>query len=130
MIKNIAFAILVSSLGAIAIWNTYRVRILSTKINLLMAEKITNFYQKDEELDKEGFLKFVSDSRDLAFEYIEEVQSGITKFVSDVDPVISYFDTYGEVIWTPMTESMQTISIAYKDLKQLLPKEDDAIQKP
>ena len=33
----------------------------------------------------EGFLKFVSDSRDWAFEYIEEVQTAISDYVAALD---------------------------------------------
>ncbi len=45
----------------------------------------------------EAFLKFVSDSRDWAYQYIDEVQSGINKFVTDIEPEIAYFDEYGVV---------------------------------
>ena len=35
----------------------------------------------DNDVHKESFIKFLSDSRDSAFEYIEEVQAGISSFV-------------------------------------------------
>jgi len=49
----------------------------------------------DNDVHKESFIKFLSDSRDSAFEYIEEVQAGISSFVKQVDPEISYFKEYG-----------------------------------
>ena len=47
---------------------------------------------------KEDFLKFVSDSREWAFEYIEEVQKSITDFKTKVESHINYFDRFGEVL--------------------------------
>ena len=80
----------------------------------------------DESVHKENFLKFISESRDWAFEYIEEVQSGLSKFVNDVDSYIEYFDTYGDVVSVerPDYAAMTQISKAYKELKQLLPTEE------
>ena len=74
---------------------------------------------------KDGFEKFISDSRDWAFQYIEEVQSGLNKFVNDVGPLIDYFDKYGDSMgMIPNYEGMKKISIYFKELKELLPKEE------
>jgi hypothetical protein len=95
-----------------------------SKIELFIAS------QKDKESDndvhKENFIKFLSDSRDWAYEYIETVQSGLNKFVSDVDADISYFDEYGDALSMsrPDYKSMKNISKAYKELKNLLPVEE------
>jgi hypothetical protein len=80
----------------------------------------------DESVHKENFLKFISESRDWAFEYIEEVQGGLSKFVDDVDSYIEYFDKYSDVISVerPDYAAMTQISKAYKELKQLLPTEE------
>jgi hypothetical protein len=80
----------------------------------------------DESVHKENFLKFISESRDWAFNYIEEVQDGLSKFVNDVDSYIEYFDTYSDVISVerPDYAAMTQISKAYKELKQLLPTEE------
>ena len=82
--------------------------------------------QTNESVHKENFLKFVSDSRDWAFDYIEQVQEGLNKFVSDVDSYIDYFDNYGEVISVerPDYAAMKEISKSYKELKKLLPEEN------
>lgn len=81
---------------------------------------------KDTQIVQENFLKFVSDSREWAFEYIEEVQAGLKTFIDRVDPDINHFDKYGEVIWTPLSKNMTNISEAYKDLKKLLPEDNNA----
>jgi hypothetical protein len=82
----------------------------------------------DESVHKENFLKFISESRDWAFEYIEEVQEGLNKFVSDVDSYIEYFDFYGDTISVerPDYAAMKQISQSYKELKKLLPGDNNA----
>jgi hypothetical protein len=85
--------------------------------------------QKDKESDndvhKENFIKFLSDSRDWAYEYIETVQSGLNKFINEIEPEISYFDEYGVVGDAyPHYHSMKKISSEYKELKKLLPVEE------
>lgn len=73
----------------------------------------------------EGFLRFISESRDWAFQYIESVQQAIKQFSKEVDPAINYFDKFGDVISNqrPDYQSMQTISKAYKELMTMLPEE-------
>jgi hypothetical protein len=69
-----------------------------------------------------AFLKFISDSRDWAYTYIEDVQSSLNKFIYDIEPEIKYFDEYGEVgSKYPHYYSMKKISASYKELKKLLP---------
>jgi hypothetical protein len=80
-------------------------------------------------LQNDDFLSFVSKSRDMAFEYIESVQAGIDKFITDVEPEVMYFDTYGDLMSAePNYNSMKKISGAYKELKQLLPEDYDKIE--
>jgi hypothetical protein len=83
----------------------------------------------DEEKSNEAFLKFVSDSRDWAYQYIDDVQEGLNKFVVDIEPEIAYFDEYGEVGSAyPHYHSMKKISTAYKELKNLLPEDYNRIE--
>ena len=83
----------------------------------------------DQEVHKENFLKFLSDSRDWAFAYIEDVQSGLTEFVEDVKPEIEYFKEYGDIIsMQPNYYSMKKIAEAYDKLIKLLPKEEEEIK--
>jgi hypothetical protein len=79
----------------------------------------------DQEVHKENFIKFLSDSRDWAFEYIEDVQSGLIKFVDDIKPEIEYFKEYGDIVsMHPNYYSMKKIAESYEDLIKLLPKDD------
>lgn len=81
----------------------------------------------DELVHKENFIKFLSDSRDWAFEYIEDVQDALNTFIDSVDNDIKYFDTYGDVLSTerPDYQSMKRISIAYKELIKIMPKQEE-----
>jgi len=82
--------------------------------------------KEEQDIHKENFIKFLSDSRDWAFEYIEDVQKQLENFIRDIEPEIMYFDEYGVVGDAyPHYYSMKKISSAYKDLKKLLPEEVD-----
>jgi len=81
--------------------------------------------QSDESVHKENFIKFISDSRDMAFDYIEEFQAGLRHFVSTIEPEINYFKEHGDVMaMQPNYYSLKKIVEEYEKLKGLLPKED------
>jgi hypothetical protein len=84
----------------------------------IIVEKINNDTNK-------SFLNFVEQSRQDAFKYIEEVQVGLNKFISDIEPEIKYFKEYSDLTsMGPNYYSMKKIADSYDQLKQLLPKED------
>jgi hypothetical protein len=74
----------------------------------------------------DGFLKFISESRDLAFEYIEKVQDSLVKFKSEVDPEIEYMLTYGTATGDSLSlKAFKKIEKAYKKLmNEALPQEN------
>jgi hypothetical protein len=99
---------------------------LEQYIKLLQDSKSNN---TDQEVHKENFLKFLSDARDWAFAYIEEVQTGLTEFIEDVKPEIEYFREYGDIIsMQPNYHSMKKISESYDKLIKLLPKEEEEVK--
>jgi hypothetical protein len=104
-----------------------RKRMLTLAMSLVRVQDVFNSTKQEEsdsDVHKENFIKFLSDSRDWAYEYIEDVQTSISLFVSEVEPEIAYFDEYGLVGDAyPHYHSMKKISQAYKDLKKLLPEE-------
>ena len=76
----------------------------------------------ENDVHRENFIKFLSDSRDWAFTYIEDVQNGLTKFVEEIDPSINYFSDFSTMSeGNPLHNEMKIISNAYKDLKKFLP---------
>ena len=96
--------------------------IAKTLETLLLQQLSRNTNKTEKEYADEAFLKFVSDSRDWAYQYIDEAQEGINKFITDIEPEIAYFDEYGVAGSAyPHYHSMKKISGAYKELKKLLP---------
>jgi hypothetical protein len=86
-------------------------------------------FKNDSDIHKENFIKFLSDSRDWAFGYIEEVQVGLNKFVNDIEPEINYFKEYGDLIsMEPNYNSLKKITKAYDELTKLLPKEEEEVK--
>jgi hypothetical protein len=74
--------------------------------------------------NSDGFLKFVSDSREWAFKYIEDVQDAFAKFNDRITPELEYADKYGILdMDSPSKESLSRINRAYKDLKKILPQD-------
>jgi hypothetical protein len=92
--------------------------------NSVMMQELLNIKEK-EELDGEssdGFLKFVSQSRDWAFDYIETAQDGIKEFIDSVGSDIDYMDTYRPPIISE--EVTDRLINSYRKLKELLPEID------
>ena len=88
-----------------------------------MLEEI-KILENNEQQAKDDFIKFLSESREWSYSYIEDVQSMIGKFIKDIEPEINYFDEYGIVGSSyPHYYSMKKISSAYKELKSLLPED-------
>jgi hypothetical protein len=86
-------------------------------------------FKNDSDIHKENFIKFLSDSRDWAFAYIEEVQVGLNKFVNDIKPEINYFKEYGDLTsMKPNYYSLKKITEAYDELSNLLPKEEKEVK--
>jgi hypothetical protein len=84
--------------------------------------------KEDTSIEKtDGFLKFISESRDLAFEYIEKVQESLIKFKTKVDPEIKYMLTYGAVSGDNLyLKSFRKVEKAYTELMyEALPPEEN-----
>jgi hypothetical protein len=99
---------------------------IDTNIALTMlAEEL----KKKEEVSLEktdGFLKFISESREMAFDYIEKIQESLVKFREEVGPEIDYMLTYGSSIGDNLqTKSFIKIEKAYTRLmNSALPPEE------
>jgi len=78
------------------------------------------------DIHTQNFIKFLSDSRDWAFQYIEDVQVGIKKFMNEVQPQLDYYNKYGVVIEgmaPPHDFALKKISKEVDELKKFLPEE-------
>jgi hypothetical protein len=85
-------------------------------------------FKGNEELDihQENFVKFLSDSRDWAFDYIDKSQKQIKEFIDIADQQFVFFDSWGILCEGQLFyETMKTMSEEYKKLKSLLPEEAD-----
>lgn len=100
---------------------------LTASIITILLENAKNSKESDDKNlnTNDGFVKFLSDSRDWAFAYIEEVQSILNKFVDEVGPEIEYYRTFGQAVESPHTETLDKISRAYTELEKVLPKKDE-----
>jgi len=91
----------------------------------LQNNKITELEKQIEHLnlkESDGFVKFLSASRDWAFEYIEEVQKVLVEFDKEVAPELEWSKTFGMVLGeTTHTLVLKRISEAYDKLKLVLP---------
>jgi hypothetical protein len=95
--------------------------------NILLTKLAEELKRKEEvSLEKtDGFLKFISESRELAFEYIETMQEALVRFKDKVGPEIEYMLTYGTATGDNLqSKSFLKIEKAYKELiKETLPVE-------
>ena len=85
-------------------------------------EKNNIEFKNDSEIHQENFIKFLSDSRDWAFKYIEEVQKGLESFMLNIEPELinfnEYKDNYKE---TEYYNFMIRFLKEYENLKKLMP---------
>lgn len=73
----------------------------------------------------EGFLRFVSESRDWAFKYIEDVQLAIGQFSSRINPELDYLKTQEFLVGPSHASSFNKISEAYAELLKVMPTDSD-----
>ena len=86
------------------------------KISLLKRVQELSDAKEDKGVEQtEGFLKFVTQSRDWAFEYIEDAQQKLIAFGATLEPLL-YEDFLGK-------EDILIITEAYTELKLILPEE-------
>lgn len=100
---------------------------VSKMIILFNLMQDTTIPKEDQDVHKENFIKFLSDSREWAFNYIEGVQVGLSNFVKEIDPIVKHFDKYGMAIQgSPHYKNMMKISKEFKELKKFLPEDNNA----
>ncbi len=106
--------------------------LITSALKLLLDQELRYKENKtDKEKANEDFLKFVSDSRDWAYQYIEDVQAGLKGFIDEVGPQVDYYDQYGAAIdgmVSPHDFALKKISTEFKKLKKLLPEDYDRIE--
>lgn len=91
--------------------------ILSKKKNLVLEKRLAN----REEIANESYVRFLNESRNTAYEYIEDVQDKLINFAKKVEPQLDYYNTYGTAVQGPHTILVKEISEAYEELKTIMP---------
>ena len=82
-------------------------------------------FKNEDDIHKENFIKFLSDSRDWSFSYIEDVQTKINKMIIDLKPDVEYFEKFESLYdGHPSYEILKNFVKSYKELQDLLPKEE------
>ena len=124
------FSVSAAYLVMINSFNKLRSQYQKLFVDMMLLEKLigeieSSKIQSDESVHKENFIKFISDSRDWAYAYIEEVQTGLKHFIDETAPEIQYFRDYSDTMaLAPNYYSMKKISEEYDKLKKLLPEEE------
>lgn len=130
IVSTCLFSVSIAYLTLAYNFNKVRSQYQKLFIDMMLLEKLINEIEEsklksDESVHKENFIKFLSDSRDWAYEYIESVQSGLTNFINETAPEINYFKEYGDTMaLAPNYYSMKKITEEYEKLKALLPAEE------
>lgn len=134
----IAFIILIFIIMVLLI-NNFMLQIKNKKLKVqnvqeilnktIIADKLMKEIEKNSNASLEssdGFLKFITQSRDWAFKYIEDVQAELLSFKNTIEPKLQYAEKYislGEK--TPAMTTINEISMAYEKLKKIMPEEDE-----
>jgi hypothetical protein len=132
---NLSIFVSVAVLFSIMLFDSIKQRLKKRKVQetaIQLAFDKTQLLAEIERLNgnkdlenSEGFVKFLSQSRDSAFNYIEKVQQSLKEFSEKVEPTFKWSKTYGATLGKNVhTEAIEKISEAYDRLKELLPEDN------
>jgi hypothetical protein len=103
--------------------------LLKSKANVKLLEKQIEVLENmvDGNLQQDSFFKFVSDSRDVAFTYIEDMQKELIKFDNDMRLKIAENNIVGidKDYKDKYTDLATTLFSELDKIKEFLPKETD-----
>lgn len=138
MIEFVVTSVAYSILAFLAVYFGFRNFVLRRKLkdafsdrlqaeinkNIIMSE-YSNALQQIENMKLEksdDFVKFLSTSREMAFDYIEDAQQKIAEFDKVLQEITEWNNTYGTVAGdVPHAEKIKQISLAYDSIRELLP---------
>lgn len=130
---NLSIFILFILLFAVFVFDSVRLRLVNKKIfnSLAQAEidkgiisdKLNKTILEHSAEKSDGFLRFMEDSREDAYRYIEETQEAIKVFDEEIGPVVKYYKDTGRSTTRKISELLQKISMAYDIIMTLMPEE-------
>jgi hypothetical protein len=128
----VAGIIAVVILGAL-VFEVIRVKILNrglfkrtvqAELDLLaVSDKLNKIILEHNAEKTDGFLKFMSESRDKAFGYIEDVQAAIQLFEEELGPIVKHYKKTGKPVSRKQSETLDKIEKIYDILIDLIPKD-------
>ena len=110
-----------------ALSQVFQMQMDATTTNSFLLDKLKD-RDKEESVKtdvQEGFINFLNQSRESAFEYIENVQSTLGNVVTNLSPIVEFHDKYGAIFDTDTRNQMQVVSSSFRELKKLIPEEVD-----
>lgn len=72
----------------------------------------------------DGFIKFISNSRDVAFKYIEDVQAAISEYNDSVGAMVQYYKETGKLPAKKPSDIMKKFAEAHDKLMQSMPEDN------
>lgn len=126
VIAAVFVAAFIGLLGYV-LWLKHKNSRLANDLVQAMVDKTTMATKLSKALDPanksidqtDGFVKFLSESRDSAFNYIEDVQGKIVTIKQDLGPIVEVYRTSEK-----QTDSMKQVIASYDSLMELLPEND------
>ncbi len=122
-------AIVVLAFNSVRLTMKYRSS-LNTIVKLtinenILKEKLATALTENSRLssDDDGFVKFLSESRDWAYKYIEDVQAQIEKVDATVTSEKKLFDNVKGLKKSDLEGIVSRLFTSLKDLQNMLPKE-------
>lgn len=76
----------------------------------------------------DGFLRFISESREAAFGYIEDVQDALSYFDDKIGPVVKQYRDTGRVKEIKLSELVKEIADVYDKLMEAMPQENNGAE--
>ena len=137
-VESVVAGLLVT-LIIVLVYRNFRAKVLFKELSemyiqsladkMLLEKRVEELYQDIENLklqNSDGFLKFLSDSRDWAFNYIELTQKSLKEFADVIEPAITWSETYGITVHeNAHSDKIKQISEAYRKLKEVLPRDTE-----
>ncbi len=137
-LEPILFTAIAISISLLVISN-FRLRLRNKKLVIQNVQEVLDkniiAQRLKEELEKknnveiektDGFLKFISESRDWAFKYIEDVHADFLKFKDKVEPKFEYSNKYLRFSTeSAATKILDEIYEAYEEFKRIMPEDNN-----
>ena len=92
--------------------------------NDILSKSLSQIAREKQLVESEDFMKFLTSSRDYAFEYIDAVQDAVKEYNATLEPIFTYFKKYGKIVGeSPDTDHLDKIIAAHEEFMNIMPSE-------